>query len=141
MKKKLIYITFCALILSCFDVVRKQDIVNSLIYNVEALADGGDWGTKDYYISKARSREFTESIPKCRRLGLSDVEINSIKRWNTSTQSYECVYHCCWDAEYLTDSCHPYDSGANECGLCWPKQGLIGLWDYEHQCKNDAFEE
>lgn len=125
---------------SCLSFIRKHDIINSLRYNVEALADGGDWGTKDFYLSKAEAREFTESIPKCRRLGLSDSEINSIKRWNTYTQSYECVYHCCWDAELESDSCHPYDSGANEYGLCWPKQGLIGLWDYEHGCRNDAFD-
>lgn len=140
MRKKIILFTLSVLMMSCISLIRKYDIVNAFRYNIEALADGGDWGTEDYYLSKAKPHEFTLSVKKVKRLGLSDSDINSIKRWNTSIQAYECVYHCCWDAQYESDSCRPYSSSINECGLCYPKQGLIGLWNYEHQCRNDVFD-
>lgn len=140
MRKKIILITLSVLMMSCISFIRKYNIVNAFRYNIEALADGGDLGTEDFYLSKAKPREFSMSVKDAQRLGLSQSEIDGIKRWNTSIQAYECIYHCCWDAQYESDSCRPYSSTVNECGLCYPRQGLIGLWDYEREHRNDAFD-
>lgn len=140
MKKRVFLITLSVLTMSCISFIRKYDIVNAFRYNIEALADGGDWGTEDFYLSKATDHEFSMSVKDAQRLGLSQSEIDGIIRWNTSIEAYECIYHCCWDAQYESDSCRPYSSSINECGLCYPRQGLIGLWDYEHEHRNDAFD-
>lgn len=140
MKKKVTIILLCATMMLALSSLRNGIVSNFLFYNVEALADGGEWGTPDFYLSKARARLFTDSVKECKRLGLTESEINNIKRWNYDLQGYECVFYCCWDAEYESDSCHPYSDNVNRYGLCYPKHGNIGLWDYKRECRSDAFD-
>lgn len=137
MNKKIIAFLGCA-ILMCLATVKNADMVNTFISSVEALADGGDIGTPDFYLSKSHTERFSESLKDCQQMGLTNIP-DDIRYTNLG--GYAMVfYYCCDENEKdsQASSCHPYYASSTSPEYSLNRENLCdvwtdGIWSYENQ--------
>ena len=139
MKKKLIVLLGGAFLM-CVSIVKNVDIVNKFICSVEALADGGDIGTPDFYLSKSHTQRFDNSVKECQQRGLTSIP-EDIRYTNMG--GYAMVfYFCCDEDEKDTEgrSCHPYYVSQSEPQYSLNRENLCdlfarGIWSYSNEAR------
>lgn len=133
MKKQLIVLLGGVLLL-CVAKAKNVDVVKYIICSVEALADGGDIGTPDFYLSKTHTERFSVTVKECQQKGLTNIP-DDIRY--TDLGGYPCVFYFCCDeneSDSSAGSCHPYQFNTppqlNRENLC--DIFTSGIWSYEN---------
>lgn len=137
MKNKMLVLLGGAFLI-CVTIVKNVDIVNKIICSVEALADGGDIGTPDFYLSKSHTQRFGHSEWSCQQRGLTSIP--SDIRY-TDLGGFPMVFNfCCeeYEDDYEGNSCHPYYVSQSEPQYSLNRENLCdlftsGIWSYSDQ--------
>lgn len=138
MKRKLI-VLLGGIIVMCYTLLKNVDSMSIFVGMIEALADGGDVGTADFYLDKSHTKDFHVSEWSLKQKG---ININDIPKDMVSSRPFDSyvAFYCCEEDERDVEgwSCRPYYVSSSNALYTMNRENLCdiftkGIWNYGSQ--------